>query len=60
LFGQADPEFAARFDVILPNMENAAQKLREDMDEVQQEIDDTLKRLERFVPTDTQFQMRYV
>lgn len=51
MFGQADPEYAARLDVILPVMEDAAHKLRENMDKVQQEIDSTLIRLQRSVLT---------
>jgi hypothetical protein len=49
LFGQADPDVAAQLDVILPEMENAVQKLRENMDQIQRRIDETLMRLKRSV-----------
>ena len=51
VFGQADPEFAVRLEVILPEMKNAVQKLRENMDEIQRKIDDTLIRLQRLFST---------
>jgi centromere-localized protein 2 len=49
LFGQVDPDSTIRLDAMLPHIESAVQKLQEDMDKIQREIDGTLVRLQRYV-----------
>jgi hypothetical protein len=47
LFGEAGTGSAVGVQVILSEMKTAVEKLRENMDQIQQQIDDSLGRLER-------------
>jgi hypothetical protein len=54
LFGQGNAEVAIPITMIMPSMKNAVEKLRERMDEIQQEVDAALINLQRsaFQPHD--------